>query len=665
MQPAACAAPLLLAACLGVCASPPAPDLEATADDPLYTTYAADLERSRFVLDEAYAWVIHDPTRGPDFTTDAAGDLGLNLRVDGVDASRVGDFAMPVRVSESYPDLVVYGYRPTTDLRLEATFFVLSSREALWDVTLANDGSVARSLELAWEVRSGRRPYRNVIPGDGEVFFEHDDPPDAWTLDHHVPHVSHVRNLLTVSGPGTWTGADGATDGASGHVRVTGSTVLEPGVELRVRVQRLVQPADERRGDLSERAQRLAGHPLDGYLEERRSWLQHLELARFPERDDRLLYLSAANMTRQMFYGPEGESSHPWYVFSREPVWGWGHGGQVFHESLTMLAFAGIEPELAKASQYVYEERQHADGYINYRTGAYLNEVILHHDTLTSSAPWYAYTNAEIYRITGDRAFLERMYPSSVRFHDYYTANRDRDGDGLAEWGGHAVLESVRDSRVAVWDEVGWPSNFDGVDVNSMLVREERALASMARALGRPGEAEAWDAAAETRSRLMDTYMWDEDTGFYYNVDRRDNDFTFQRPDDLKRKEIIGFLPLWAGVPDSARAARLVAHLTDPESFWRANGIPTLAADDPYYDPRGYWNGPVWIQWNYLIWRGLRDYGYEDLADELARRNKAAMVERLRAEHNLFEFYDPDSAWAGKHQPYIWAGIVTGFMDPR
>jgi hypothetical protein len=32
------------------------------------------------------------------------------------------------------------------------------------------------------------------------------------------------------------------------------------------------------------------------------------------------------------------------YVFSREPTWGWGHDGQVFHESLSMLAYALFDP---------------------------------------------------------------------------------------------------------------------------------------------------------------------------------------------------------------------------------------------------------------------------------------------------------------------------------
>ncbi len=39
--------------------------------------------------------------------------------------------------------------------------------------------------------------------------------------------------------------------------------------------------------------------------------------------------------------------------FSREPKWGWGYGGQVFHESLVMLAYAFMDPESAMNSQRV------------------------------------------------------------------------------------------------------------------------------------------------------------------------------------------------------------------------------------------------------------------------------------------------------------------------
>ncbi|MEZ4701786.1 MAG: trehalase family glycosidase, partial [Rhodothermales bacterium] len=443
------------------------------------------------------------------------------------------------------------------------------------------------------------------------------------------------------------------------------SVTLEPGATHTLRVVRLVQPEREDPARLLEAGRRALAEPLDAYLAADRAWQAGLRLDRFRDRDERLLFLSAANMMTQVFYPPEGEASYPYYVFSREPTWGWGHGGQVFHESLTMLAYAQIDPKGAMDSQRLYAERQHPNGYINYRTGAYLNEVILHNDTLTSSAPWYAWQNYEVYRETGDRAFLETMYASSARFYRFYVSNRDADGDGLAEWGGHAVLESVRDAAVAVWDEVGWPAQFDGVDVNSMLVMEAKSLEAMALELGLAEEAAEWRADHERRAALINRFMWDPETAFYYNIDRRDNDFSYSTENDLKRKEIIGFLPLWAGIADSSQAAALVRHLTDTTSFWRPYGIPSLAADDPYYHPKGYWNGPVWVEWNYLIYHGLRAYGYDREADALTQKNAEALIAGLRSTHNLWEFYSPDEAWAGYHRTYIWAGIINRMLADR
>ncbi len=113
---------------------------------------------------------------------------------------------------------------------------------------------------------------------------------------------------------------------------------------------------------------------------------------------------------KQCMMPPEGECSYNYYVFSREPQWGWGHGGQVFHESLSMLAYAFMNSGSAMNSQRVYIERQQANGYINYRTGPYLNETIPFNGQLTSSAPWFSWENMELFKISKDDDFLIRGF---------------------------------------------------------------------------------------------------------------------------------------------------------------------------------------------------------------------------------------------------------------
>ena len=95
-----------------------------------------------------------------------------------------------------------------------------------------------------------------------------------------------------------------------------------------------------------------------------------------------------------------------------------------------------------------------------------------------------------------------------------------------------------------------------GGGVNSMLVMEARSLAFMARALG--VDAESWETDYLHRSALIREAFWDESTGFFYNADKADNDFSYRLPNDLKRREISSFLPLWAGIADSVTAKRVM-----------------------------------------------------------------------------------------------------------
>jgi hypothetical protein len=438
--------------------------------------------------------------------------------------------------------------------------------------------------------------------------------------------------------------------------------LIEPGKTIAVRSIRGVARPDEPSKNLYRRAKKLITLDFTPFIRANEKLYSRIPAIEYKSTEEKLLYWSAFTLMRQVMLPPEGKAGYNYYVFSREPTWGWGHGGQVFHESLTMLAYALMDPTSAMNSQRVYRERQFENGYINYRTGSYLDETIPVNDQLTTSAPWYAWQNWEIYQLTGDREFLKEMYESSKAFYNYYVSHRDSDADGLCEWGAHAVLESVRDARVAVWDEVAWPTHFEAMDLNSMLVSEEKALAHMAEELGLQTEALEWEAQAEHRAQLVNNTMWDDETGFYYQVDKVDHDFTYENPNDLKRQELIGFLPLWAGIADKNQAKQLVEHMTNPDKFWQEYGIPSLAADDPYYDPEGYWNGPVWVEWQYLFLRGLLDYNYHDVAAELVDKVAANMISQLKEDHTFWEFYSPDEQWGGHHQTYIWAGLIAKML---
>jgi len=637
------------------------------------------MRRSRYIIDEGYQFKFYDPERPLHFATDHAGNWGLVFEANGHVQHRLEDMAERPVITTSYSDLVRYRFEPLTGITVRAFFQVYSSRYAVQRLIVTNQRPRATTLEVVSYVR--RDDPLTDIQSDaagGAVTFGHDHPPDGWTKrKDQVPHATVRQDLLRMRGtaqPGVFgdsaafaaavsTGPfSGTTADSARVVALQRQIELAPGASDTLRVVRGVADGDTPPGTFYKRSTHLFRHDLAAAQRFNERLYRSVPALSFNDPDRRLTYWGAFNLLRQCMMPPEGQAEHNYYLYSREPTWGWGHAGQVFHESLSMLAYVFVDPGSALDSQRFYMDRQWKNGYIQYRAGPYFDATNFVRGDFTSSAPWFNYENWQLYRLTGNRRFLRQAYESGQDFYRWWQNHRDRDNDGLAEWGGHAILESVRDAKVAVWKEVGWPSNFEAPGLNAMLVKEAEALANMAAALGDSTGERRWTREAQTRAEATRETFWDEKTDFFYYVDQADNDFTFDESNDLKRRSVVGFLPLWAGVASPQQAEQLVETMTDTSEFWRPYGVPSLSASDSFYEPKGYWNGPVWVPWQYLLMRGLLDYGYRETARRLSNRVLGNVVHELKTTHTFWEFYSPDHPWGGYHQTYIWTGIVARMM---
>lgn len=663
-------------------------NLQATHTQPVYTTYAAPIGRSEYILNQAYHLRWYDRTKSFAFESRQGGSISFAFRKGKSLKTRLEEFHQWPVVTASYPDLVKFNCLPFQDISVEVSFIVYSSRQAMVELKVENLGITEQEIEISPYFYFDDKGF-NGLTFDTEMpafWFRHNESPDNWMKSQQIPFQEELLNLMMFDrNPDSWAVYQAQSDSRqtpfqqlfndlsnnalpvisneSGRILATGFVLrIQPGEEQTLRMVRSIAEPGSEIANLIESNRRLINTEFEKFIRDNEALFSAIPKLHFTDPKYEALYWNAFSLIRQCMLPPEGECGYNYYVFSREPRWGWGYGGQVFHESLVMLAYAFMDPMSAMNSQRIFIERQRDDGFINYRTGPYLNETIVTNGQPTTSAPWYNWINYELYKITRDKIFLAEAYESGKRFYEYVLTNRDSDGDGLCEWGGHAVLESVRDARVAVWDQVGDPSNFEALDMNLMLVNEAKALASMAHELGAYEDSKRFSKQAEQRAQLINKYMWDSETGFYYHVNKNDHSFTFRQHHDLKRQEIIAFLALWAGVPDSVQAARLMQHLLNPDKFWRRFGVPTLSAGDPYYNPIGYWNGPVWVQWQYLIFRGLLDYGYHKEAEELVMKVADNIAHHLCTKHWFWEFYSADDLQAGWNKTYIWTGIIARFF---
>ena len=203
------------------------------------------------------------------------------------------------------------------------------------------------------------------------------------------------------------------------------------------------------------------------------------------------------------------------------------------------------------------------------------------------------------------------------------------------------------------------------LDLTLMVIKEARCLAQMAEVLKKPAEAAKWLDLAEKTTKLVNDRMWDESSGFYYSINKKDHSWFFMDR-DLRRQEIIGFLALWAEAAPKERADRLIRTLTDSTKFWRRYGIPTLSAQDPWYSPNvDYcckWNGPVWLLWEYMVYDGLRKYGYHQVAKQLATKMVSSVTTQLSKNHNYWESYSPDNEVLNCPPNYIWDAIIAKLL---
>lgn len=659
-------------------------NLKADGDDPIFTTYAAPLERSEYIVDEGYQFKFYENDRPIEMVTDHAGSMGLVLTMDGKTHYKLSDMASKPVITTSYSDLVKYQFRPFQKIRVNVFFQVYSSHFAIQHITVTNNGANEAELSIYPYLKLPESTTNLKMQQVPYYTFEHRQEPDGWTDRKGIPHQTRRRDIFLADQAdpqATYASVDINETGQKSliaHIKNSLSEPLEadstgvlvfkktlrlkPGKHQEIRIIRGVDDRDIPVHTLIDSAKNLLTIDMNRAVERNEELYASIPKIMHCDRVTRLMYWSAFNLIRQCMLPSEGETSYNHYVYSREPTWGWGHAGQVFHESLSMLAYVFMDPQSAEDSQRLYMQRQWDNGYIEYRAGPYFDAMNYTHGDFTSSAPWFNYENWEIYKVSNDKDFLREVYDSGVSFYKWWLRRRDQDQDGLAEWGGQAILESVRDAQVAVWKYVGWPSNFEAPELNAMLVQEARSLSKMARELGKKKAYRYWKKEAEQRSEKIKKTFWDPKTGFFYYVDKNDEDFTFKKSEDLKRQSIIGFIPMWSGSATRQQVKNLMRTLTDTTKFWRTYGIPSLAADDSFYHPKGYWNGPVWIPWQYLVMHGLLNYGYKKEAEELSSRVFTNVIANLKKNHTFWEFYSPDKKWGGHHQTYIWSGLVARML---
>ena len=290
----------------------------------------------------------------------------------------------------------------------------------------------------------------------------------------------------------------------------------------------------------------------------------------------------------------------------------------------------------------------------------------------------------ELYRRYGDRWLLEELFADLLTWNRWWPAHRE--ADGLLAWGSDpyepvvgnywetagvnerfgAALESGLDNS-PMYDDVPFDAEahhlkLQDAGLTSLYILDCRALADIARILGRAAEAAELQARAGRYAGNLQA-LWDERSGIFRN---RRTDTGELSP----RLSPTLFYPLLAGAATPQQAQRMVGeHLTNPAEFWGDWVLPSIARDDPAYPEQTYWRGRIWAPMNFLVYLGLRHYDLPQARAGLAQRSRSLLLKEWRERGHVHENYSADTG-EGCDRPnsdrfYHWGSLlgIIAFLE--
>jgi glycogen debranching enzyme len=320
-------------------------------------------------------------------------------------------------------------------------------------------------------------------------------------------------------------------------------------------------------------------------------------------------------------------------------AWQWDN---FFHA----LAYRHIDPRLAQDQLRILLDHQREDGMI---PDAIHDEGTVTHldfpvEADVTKPPLLAWAAWKLYEYDHDREFLDEIYGPLVNWNNWWFEKNDLDQNGLCEYQ-HPFSSGLDDSPL--WDD-GMP--VESPDLNTYLCLQMEAMAKIAHEIGEEDDVLYWQKRAEELSQHLLDLRWDESAGLFWatHLGQRVNAIT-----------PMNLLPMITGRMPEAVTKRLVSHLTDTGEFWSKYPVPSVAMNDPKFNPFQMWRGPTWANINYLLIEGLFRCGYTDLAQELRRRT----LQMLAGLDDIYEYYHP---MTGENPPraapiYGWSAAL--FID--
>jgi putative isomerase len=270
-----------------------------------------------------------------------------------------------------------------------------------------------------------------------------------------------------------------------------------------------------------------------------------------------------------------------------------------------------------------------------------------------------------VQNMKGDAEWLREDFYTLQAFENLYlNFHRDK-ATGLMYWQNDQAIGVDTDPSTFYRPDASSGSIF----LNALMFKELQAMDYLATQLKMPEIAAKYLKESEKLKSSIRENCWDPRDGFYYSVDLNLRPVEKPELDSLQPGKFFfhtgqprsydcliqrlsvwsGFMALWSGIATPEQASQIVARqYRDTTSFNAPAGVRSLSPLEKMYDLRASgnpssWNGPIWINVNYLVFRGLIKYGYKAEARELAEKTILLLGRDYERFGALHEYYLPEN----------------------
>ena len=337
------------------------------------------------------------------------------------------------------------------------------------------------------------------------------------------------------------------------------------------------------------------------------------------------LYAKCISVMRSQLYTPEGNIKRIWSTPDRLPhrnMWLWD---SVFHA----IGHRNLDADIAQNLILALFDVQREDGFIPHMA----RPDSVSNITQPPVIAWGAWL---VYEKSKDKDFLETVFVKNKEFLLWCCDNRRKSEKELYSWHTNPELNNRCDeSGMDNSPRFDTQSDLYAIDFSCFMANEARFMKKIAEEISDSKNAVFFSEWYERIKEDANATLWCQEDGFYYDYDIQNNCFN-------KVQSVSSFLPLLSMICDGDKAEALIEHLKNPDEFGTEFPVPSISKKDKTFGS-DMWRGPVWLNYNYMIAKGLAEYGYSDLSNKIINKTLETVNIWYQRTGTVYEFYDSEN----------------------